>query len=110
MKATLRRNGKHMITTRTTHHLDRLTLTNLLIVAAWFDVSDLGRAEEVRDLTRAEAETAIRDELYYAGVYRADYAEDHAGIQSEIEGDRARAWAERQVGRLWPETTGDPAF
>jgi hypothetical protein len=99
-----------MITVRSEHHLDRTSMIGLLLLDRWSKVSDLGRIEDPPDISRAEAEAAIRDELHFAGRYRLEFVEDHVSTNNDAEYGAAVEWAARQIDRLWPEMASkDPA-
>jgi hypothetical protein len=94
MKATRRRNGKHMITVQVRFDLDGDELTEML--AQRYD-------EGEKPLTKAEAERLIRTHLWSNGGIEMDWQEKVSYDEAEVA--KAFAWAREQVLRLWPEMT-----
>jgi hypothetical protein len=93
MKPTLRLNGRRMITVRVAHHIDQEMIEEILVHHA------LGLTSLESDLSRAQAERIIREELAARGnALLHGFDRRGYGQLEEIQG-----WASRQVARLWPE-------
>lgn len=94
-RPTLRRNGKRAITVRVQFHLDADHVAGIL-----------GRrylAFGDHDLTRAQADEAVRNHLHLYGT-------DHQGLSDAAfpdEIDATRAYARRQIERLFPDMLSD---
>lgn len=103
MKPTLRRNGKHMVTVKATHHIDSDTIASILAKAVEADIDDDGQLILPR-LSRAAAEQMIRRFLADHGNEGWWMWED--ALDADEVGERGR-WAAATVRRLWPALDDD---
>lgn len=104
MRATLRRNGQHMVTLTTRHNLNARDIAVILYRSAGLYSHGFEMGQRI---SRALLERGLRMALAEDGrgaIMSDDWAED----VSEDERAETMAWAVEQVQRLMPELAGDP--
>jgi hypothetical protein len=98
LKPTLRRNGEHMVTLRTTHHVGPSGVYVCLAKKVWDTCDDGGR-----DATKAEVEEALRTVLLQEGDDALDWWDDDLDDAERDDNAERTAWARAQMERLFPE-------
>jgi len=98
VKPTLRKNGMHMLSVRTVHHIDGSDVGWLLF---WY--TDREKWENGGDLTRAEAEEIIRTGLWLDGQHAHQTERDPDDFYGRQDQRQMFAWILRQLERLFPD-------
>lgn len=98
MKPTLRRNGKHMATVMVTHYIDGDMLARALAVTLYESSTLEDDFDEDARITKAAAEEAVRNHLFYRGEELLEYWSEQV-----CDPKAAWAWSVRRIRELWPE-------
>lgn len=106
MKATLRRNGRHMVTIRAAHHLDGVDIAQTILIhqASGYGVPEVGEG-----WTRRGIEQFIRRVLSDHGdgaTCADDWREAYEGY-SDLSLGKAVAWAASLVRQHFPDLAGE---